>query len=188
MKVTELEIKGSWMLESQVFNDNRGTFSEWYKSEIFGQETNENFVPAQANVSTSKIGTLRGIHFSLAGIGQAKLIMCAFGKIQDVIVDLREGSPTFGRHQSVLLEQQSGKSLFLSKGLGHGFLSLADSSTVVYLVSSKYSPSDEYGVNPLDPDLNIKWWLDQSDLILSEKDLKADSLRTLAASKRLPRL
>ena len=188
MKITELEIKGSWLLDSQVFNDDRGTFSEWFKSEAFEKETGENFAPAQANVSTSKLGTLRGVHFSLAKSGQAKLIMCASGEIQDVIVDLREGSPTFGHHQSIRLEQQSGKSLFISKGLGHGFLSLADSSTVVYLVSSKYSPSEEFGVNPIDPDLNIKWWLDQSVFNLSEKDSKAGSLRALAEANRLPRL
>lgn len=188
MKITELEIKGSWLLESQIYSDSRGTFSEWFKSDVFAQEMDEEFVPAQANISTSTIGTLRGIHFSLAKNGQAKLIICASGEIQDVIVDLRKGSPTFGNYQSVRLEQQSGKSLFLSKGLGHGFLSLADASTVVYLVSSKYSPSDEFGVHPFDPDLNVQWWLDQSDFNLSEKDLNADSLQTLVEANRLPSL
>jgi dTDP-4-dehydrorhamnose 3,5-epimerase len=188
MKITKLEIEGSWLLESPIHSDNRGTFSEWYKSEIFLEATNQHFSPAQANISTSTKGTLRGIHFSLSEIGQAKLVLCASGEIQDVIVDLRLGSPTFGHHQSVHLEQNSGKSLYIAKGLGHGFLSLVDNSAVVYLVSSKYSPSEEFGVSPFDSDLNIKWWLESSSFKVSDKDSKAESLQVLIEANRLPRI
>jgi dTDP-4-dehydrorhamnose 3,5-epimerase len=186
MKISQLEIPGVWILESTIHTDDRGTFSEWHKAGEIKKFTNEDFVPTQANVSTSKIGVLRGIHFSLAKVGQAKLVTCVHGEIQDVVVDLRKGSPTFGKYISQLLSPNRGTSLLISKGLGHGFLSLEDGSKTVYLVSSDYSPTEEFVLNPLDASVNIDWKIPALDCNLSDKDRYAPNLDELLNSEKLP--
>lgn len=172
MKAIALPIKGAWLLESRVFADERGTFSEWFKSSSLSEQTGEIFEPLQANVSVSNAGVIRGIHFSLAPSGQAKLVTVMNGSIMDVAIDVRVGSPTFGNFETVILKAGDGRALFLQSDLAHAFQALENNTTVSYLVSSEYSPTDEKEISPLCSTLNIGWSTDLPR-VLSEKDRAA---------------
>lgn len=173
MKISPLEIKGNWKATPETHSDPRGFFREWFKkSEIF-EITGYNFDVSQANISTSQNGVLRGIHFSSAPEGQAKWVTCIAGAIMDVIVDLRPESETFRQWISVELNSENGEAIFVGERMGHAFLSLQDSTTVAYLLSSPYQPELEYGINPFDLSLGIEW--PSSGLILSDKDQNAPS-------------
>ena len=174
MNFEELDIKGAWIAHSAVHQDKRGNFREWFKREEVNQAIGLDFDVAQANISTSNKGVLRGIHYSLVKSGQGKWITCNAGAIWDVVVDIRPSSPTFKKWIGVELSGSSGDSLIISEGLGHGFLSLQDDSIVTYLLTSEYSPSDEFEISPLDPSLAIEWPM--NNLVLSEKDQLAPTL------------
>jgi dTDP-4-dehydrorhamnose 3,5-epimerase len=152
------------------------------------ERTSFDFNVVQGNVSTSKFGTIRGIHYSLAKEGQAKWVSCVSGKIVDVIVDLRTNSPTFGKHEMIELEEASGKSIVIEPGLGHAFLALSDNSVVSYLLSSLYSDKDEFNISPFDTELNIDWKFPTRILTLSEKDINAPSLLKRKNLGQLPSL
>ena len=173
MELTPLGIDGAWLAESPVWSDDRGFFREWFKSEDVKTATGRYFGIEQANISLSSAGTLRGIHYSIAQRGQAKWITCVSGSIQDVIVDIRPDSKTFGQWVDVELKGNSGKAVFISEGLGHGFLSLEDNTAVAYLVTTPFSPTDEFEINPLDEEIAIKWRFPMQDIKLSKKDLHA---------------
>jgi dTDP-4-dehydrorhamnose 3,5-epimerase len=130
-------------------------------------------------------GVLRGVHFALVPPGQAKYVYCPAGKVLDVIVDVRVGSPTFGVHDAVLLDSDQPRAVYLSEGLGHAFVSLADGSSVTYLVSSGYSPDREFGITPMDPDLGLPWPADV-DFELSTKDAAAPTLEEARDQGLLP--
>jgi dTDP-4-dehydrorhamnose 3,5-epimerase len=132
-------------------------FLEWFKEPSFVQKLGHSFGLAQANLSVSAAGVLRGIHFADVPPSQAKYVMCPRGAVLDVVVDIRVGSPTFGRWDSVLLDDIDRRAIYLSEGLGHAFLSLEDGSTVVYLVSEPFTTAREHGINPLDPAIGIDW-------------------------------
>lgn len=174
-----LKISGAWLIDSQVHSDERGLFREWFKFREFKDATGIDFTPAQANLSRSAKGVIRGIHFSRARAGQAKLVTCASGRVLDVVVDIRPDSPTFMSWEAVELAPNSGKSLFIASGLGHAFLALEEESVVTYLLSSPYSPADEFEINPLDPEIGIDW--PTSNLSLSKKDAAAPTLRAFLA-------
>lgn len=176
-KLTPLKISGAWIIESEVHDDNRGNFREWFRAEDLLRSTGIQFNPVQANLSTSSKGVIRGIHFSKAREGQSKLITCAYGRILDVIVDIRPDSDTFKSWEAVELSQDSGLSIFLSHGLGHAFQSLSDHASVAYLLSSEYSPSNEFAINPLDSELSIDWPV--TPIILSHKDREARGLKSV---------
>lgn len=186
MELTPLGIEGTWLAESSVWSDSRGSFREWFKSAKLEAVTGSKFDVQQANVSTSARGVLRGIHYSLAEVGQAKWVTCFNGSIKDVIVDIRPESPTFGKYVTVDLVSGDGKAVLIGKGLGHGFLSLENNSVVAYLVSSLFSPSEEFEINPLDPELAIEWGLSSAELLLSPKDAAAPSLAERKFQKKLP--
>jgi len=168
MKVTPLAIAGVWIIESPVYPDDRGVFREWFKLEAL----EENGVPAfevrQANTSISKKGVIRGIHYSPEISGQTKLVTCTSGSVLDVVLDLRPESKTYGDHLKVELSESVGKCVYISSGLGHGFQALEDNSVVTYLLDKEFSPNEEFGLNPVDSNLNIKWPL--LDFHISEKD------------------
>jgi dTDP-4-dehydrorhamnose 3,5-epimerase len=187
MNLTPLGIDGAWLAESPIWNDERGFFREWFRLTDVQAKTGIDFSIQQANISQSKRGVIRGIHYSLAPKGQAKWVTCAEGSIQDVIVDLRQTSKTFCKSISIKLESQKGLSVLLAPGLGHGFLSLEERTTVSYLLSTEYVPSLEYGVNPLDENLNIDWETDGIQVNLSLKDELSPSLESLKLSKLLPK-
>ena len=186
MKLTPLGIDGVWLAESPVWSDDRGFFREWFKSEDIKAATGRDFGIEQANISLSSVGTLRGIHYSLAPLGQAKWITCVAGSIQDVIVDIRPNSKTFCQWIEVELQGDSGKAVLISEGLGHGFLALEDNTAVAYLVSTPFSPADEFEINPLDQKIGIKWGMDLSSLKISGKDKIAPNLVERLTEGKLP--
>jgi dTDP-4-dehydrorhamnose 3,5-epimerase len=191
MDLTPLSIEGAWLAESPVHKDDRGVFREWFKCEEIESKTKFNFSVAQANISVSNKGVIRGIHYSIAPQGQAKWITCISGSILDVVVDLRTNSPTYKKIEYVQLNDNDERSILVSQGLGHGFLSLEENSTIAYLLSSRYSPEHELEIVPTDLDLNIDWYLQivgGSGLILSSKDAQAPTLKEREKNNQLPRL
>ena len=186
MKLTPLGIDGVWVAESPVWSDDRGFFREWFKSADVKAATGREFPIEQANISLSSAGTLRGIHYSIAPRGQAKWVTCVSGSIQDVIVDIRPESKTFGQWIDVELKGDSGKAVLISEGLGHGFLALEDNTAVAYLVSTPFSPTNEFEINPLDEKIGIKWGMDLSSLKISEKDKIAPVLVERLNEGKLP--
>ena len=186
MKIRPLEISGAWLLSSQTFDDSRGSFREWFNSIDIQSSVNYKFETQQANLSTSSKGVVRGIHYSLSHKGQAKLITCVSGKIRDVIVDIRYGSPTYGEWIHVDVSALDGKSLLVDSGLGHGFSVLEENTCVTYLLSSTYSPKEELVISPLDKALNIDWNIKSDSIILSKKDAEAPELLTRQINKQLP--
>jgi dTDP-4-dehydrorhamnose 3,5-epimerase len=186
MELTPLGIEGAWLAESPVWSDHRGFFREWFKSENIKQVVGRDFNVEQANISVSAKGTLRGIHYSIALRGQAKWITCVSGSIQDVIVDIRPASETFGRWVNVELKGDSGKAVFINEGLGHGFLALEDNTSVAYLVSTPFSGTDEYEINPLDKKIGIEWRIESNSLKISDKDKFAPTLASRLAEGKLP--
>ena len=188
MELTPLGIEGVWLAESPVWRDERGFFREWFKSADFKKATGRDFVFEQANISLSSKGTLRGIHYSIAPCGQAKWITCVSGSIKDVIVDIRPDSKSFGQWIEVELRGDSEKALLICEGLGHGFISLEDNTTVAYLVSTPFSPDHEYEINPLDEKIGINWGLEVNLLKISDKDKNAPGLFERGASGLLPKI
>lgn len=187
MELKPLGIEGAWLAESPVWSDERGFFREWFKSVDIKDATGRDFGIEQANISLSSRGTLRGIHYSIAPRGQAKWITCISGSIKDVIVDIRPNSKSYGLWIEVELSGNSGKAVFISEGLGHGFIALEDNTAVAYLVSTQFSPSDEFEINPLDEKIGINWGMDLSGLKVSEKDKKAPTLAERLAEGKLPK-
>jgi dTDP-4-dehydrorhamnose 3,5-epimerase len=139
----------------------------------------------QANHSVSARGVLRGIHFALVPPGQAKYVYCPAGRVLDVVVDVRVGSPTFGVHDTVLLDSDEPRAVYLAEGLGHAFVALADGSSVTYLVSTGYDPAREFGVHPMDPDLALPW-PDDVEFELSARDQVAPTLAEAREHGLLP--
>lgn len=191
MDITELNIPGAFVVSTKTFGDDRGGFLEYFKAASFEAATGRRFDLQQANWSFSKTGVLRGIHAAQVPPSQAKYVVCVRGAIVDVIVDIRVGSPTFGQHQMVELDDQQRNAVFLSEGLGHGFMALTDDTAVTYLCSAGYNPEREFGIHPLDPQLGIQW--PSTDLaglpvtaLLSAKDEAAVSFADAQAAGMLP--
>ena len=186
MTLQELSICGAYVVTHKVFPDERGLFREWFKAGEIAS-IDKNFSVQQANYSKSIKGVIRGIHYSLAPQGQAKVVTCAAGKIIDVLVDLRIGSPSYLRIEYVELSEDSGKVVFIPSGVGHGFVVQSESAAVVYLTSSGYAPAFENGICPTDSGLGINWQLATGeDGIISEADMKAPSLAEAQESGVLP--
>ena len=157
MEFRPLAIEGAWEITPRQFGDPRGVFLESYNEGPFLTAIGHRLAVAQTNVSVSAAGVVRGIHFADVPPGQAKYVTCLTGAVFDVVVDLRVGSPTFGRWDAVLLDDVNRKAVYLSEGLGHAFMSLEDGSTVTYLCSVPYNPGREREINPLDPEIGIEW-------------------------------
>ena len=174
MKAHPLKISGSWKIEFQKFEDNRGFFYESFKAEEFPRLIGRNFDIKQTNTSSSSKGSVRGIHYALVPPSQAKLVQCQRGSIKDYVIDIRIGSPTFGQFEAIDLDEKSANAIFIEEGLAHAFVALENNTIVTYYVSEKYNPEREKGINPFDKTLNILW--PEIDLILSEKDKAAISL------------
>ena len=186
MKLTPLKIEGAWVAESSIWRDDRGFFREWFKLDSIKKATGRDFDIEQANISLSSKGTLRGIHYSLAPRGQAKWVTCASGAIKDVIVDIRPKSPTFGQWIDVELRGDTGKAVFISEDLGHAFIALEENTVVTYLLSTPFSPSHEFEINPLDEKIAINWGMQDSILKISDKDKNAPTLQDQLTERKLP--
>jgi len=183
-----LSIEGAWLFTPSVHGDDRGVFLEAFRGAEFAADLGYRLDVAQVNTSVSRRGVIRGIHYADVPPGQAKYVTCVAGAILDVVVDLRAGSPTFGSWETVRLNDEGRKALFLAEGLGHGFQALSDSATVLYLCSTPYAAGREHGVNPLDPAIGIDWRpaSEAGEPILSDKDLAAPSLDEALRAGQLP--
>lgn len=191
MTYRELRVPGAWEITPVLHGDPRGVFLEWFQGAPFAAAAGHPLPLAQANMSVSAAGVLRGIHFADVPPGQAKYVTCVKGAVLDVVVDIRTGSPTYGTWDAVLLDDADRRAIYLSEGLGHAFLSLEDGSTVVYLCSTPYAPGREHGIHPLDPAVGIEWPTTARDgspltVQLSGKDEAAPSLADAAEQGLLP--
>jgi len=183
----ETSIPGAWEITPTVRPDPRGRFFEWFTDAEFTSMTGHRLDLRQANVSVSSAGALRGLHFAQLPPSQAKYITCLSGSVFDVVVDVRVGSPTFGRWDSVLLDGIDHRTVYVSEGLAHGFLALEDNSTVAYLCSAGYSPDREHTIRATDPDIGIDWpTVDGAQPKLSDRDAVAPTLADVLAAGLLP--
>ena len=169
MKFTKTKIEGLIIIEPRVFGDERGYFLESYNEKEFEKAIwKVSFV--QDNESKSSKGVLRGLHFQKPPFAQAKLVRCIEGKVLDVAVDIRKNSKTYGQHVAVELSGENKKQVFIPKGFAHGFVVLSDSATFAYKVDNTYAPDHDAGIIWKDKELNIQWGLEDSEVMLSEKD------------------
>ncbi len=170
MKLTPTYIDGLFVLEPQVFNDERGHFLEAYNHDIFRETlTIESMV--QENQAYSQMGVLRGLHFQIPPKAQGKLVRCVYGKILDVAVDLRPLSKTFGEHYKVILSHENNHQLWIPAGFAHGALTLSDYSLMAYFCTEYYSPEYARAIVYNDPDLGINWG--STEIICNDRDLYA---------------
>lgn len=184
MKIRPLLLEGAFEVTPAQHGDARGTFLEWYRFDHLAAAVGHPLELAQANMSVSQRGVVRGVHFADVPVGQAKYIICARGAVLDVAVDVRVGSPTFGQWEAARLDDVDRRALYLGEGLGHGFCALTDDAVLVYLCSSTYNPSAEHTVAPLDPRLGIQWPVPEP--LLSPRDAAAPSLGDAQAAGLLP--
>ena len=186
MQVTPLAIDGAWLFTPLLRPDDRGVFLEAFTATSFESAVGHAFSLRQMNISVSKAGTVRGIHFASVPPGQAKYVQCLAGRILDIVIDIRVGSPTFGAHSAVELDDADRQALYVSEGLGHAFCALTESATVGYLCSEPYAPAREFGIHPLDADLALPW-PDAERAVLSPKDAAAPTFAQAQATGLLPR-
>ncbi|KMS77325.1 dTDP-4-dehydrorhamnose 3,5-epimerase [Streptomyces viridochromogenes] len=184
MEIQPLTVPGSYLMIPQAIPDARGSFHEAFKESEVSRALGRRFTPRQINYSVSRRGVLRGIHSVLLPPGQAKIVTCHRGAIRDIVVDLRLGSPTYGAHDVNVLTAREGASVFVAEGLGHGFAALTDDTVVGYLCSTEYVPDTPVEINPLDPDLNLPWDLEEP--ILSAKDAAAPTAAEATRAGLLP--
>lgn len=177
MTYTETEIPGVWIIEPKVFKDARGYFMEAFKQTEFEEHVGPTrFV--QDNESCSSKGVLRGLHYQLAPYSQSKLVRVIKGRVLDVAVDIREGSPTFGKYVTVELSEENKRQLFIPQGFAHGFQVLSDEAIFTYKVDNPYSPTHERGIRYDDPAVGVNWEIENPEAInLSEKDTRAPLLQ-----------
>ena len=174
MPFTTCDIPGLIIVEPKIFEDSRGYFFEAYNQAVFQQNgINCNFV--QDNQSKSSYGVIRGLHYQLNPYAQSKLVRVLDGIILDVAVDIRKGSPTYGKHFSIELSAENKKQLFIPAGFAHGFSVLSETAVVMYKCDALYNKQSEGGIRFDDADLNIDWKVEPSQAIVSEKDIQLPS-------------
>ena len=178
MEFIEQDISGVWVIEPQRFGDKRGYFCEVFKQAEFEAHVGHvDFV--QDNESLSCKGVLRGLHFQRGEWSQAKLVRVSQGAVLDVVVDLRCGSPTWGKSIAVELSADNGRQMFIPRGFAHGFVVLSDVAQFQYKVDNLYAPQSEATLRFDDPALDIDWRIDRADMVLSDKDLKGQPLEEM---------
>jgi len=186
VQIRPLDVAGAFEISPVHWDDSRGTFLEWYRFDLLEKAAGRPLDLRQANTSVSRRGVVRGIHFADTPPGQAKYVTVPRGAIIDYAVDLRVGSPTFGRTASVRLDDVGRGAVFLEEGLGHAFVALEDDTVVSYLVSGIYDPEHEHGVTPFDADLALPFPAEAGELIVSDKDRDAPTLAEARESGLLP--
>ena len=170
MKIIKTDIEGPVILEPRVFEDARGYFFESYSKRVFDEEVKPvDFV--QDNESCSTKGVMRGLHFQRPPFTQAKLVRCVRGRVLDVAVDIRKGSPTYGKHVAVELTEENHLQFFIPRGFAHGFAVLSDIAVFQYKCDNYYAPESDGGISIQDESLGIDWKIDPTQAILSPKDL-----------------
>lgn len=178
MKFLETAINGVYLIKPLIFEDERGYFFETFKENEFNENIKDiSFI--QENESKSCYGVIRGLHYQKGDNAQSKLVRCVKGMILDVAVDIREGSPTFGKHVSAILTEDNHFQLFIPRGFAHGFSVLSDEAIVQYKCDNYYNKDSEGGINPFDENLGIEWMIPKNKIKLSEKDLKWERLNMI---------
>ena len=178
MKFIKTAIPDVYIIEPLVFEDDRGYFLESFNLEKF----EENVYPIkflQDNESKSSRGVLRGLHFQKPPFSQAKIVRCIEGCVMDVAVDIRKGSPTYGKHVAVELSGENKRQLFVPRGFAHGFSVLSENAVFAYKVDNRYAPESDSGIRYDDKELNINWGLKKEDIQLSPKDYELESFKNL---------
>jgi len=184
MNLIKTKIDGLVVLQPTIFKDNRGSFMETFnKNNINNLFGDINFI--QDNQSESFRGVLRGLHFQKPPFAQAKLVRCIKGRVIDVAVDIRKGSPTYGRHVSVELSEENKRQLFIPRGFAHGFAVLSNTAVFAYKVDNIYAPKFDCGIKYNDKDLNIDWSLGKNEVKLSAKDDNLSSFKDLDSPFKL---
>lgn len=177
MDVQTTPIEGLLLLRSRVFGDDRGSFSETWNQRVLDKAVGAEVRFVQCNESRSKAGVLRGLHFQAPPHAQGKLVRVVKGKVLDVAVDLRVGSPTYGQHHAALLSQENRWQFFVPAGFAHGFLTLEDDTVFQYFCTNLYHPESERTLRWDDADLGIEWGIDAP--LVSDKDKEAKAFATL---------
>jgi len=170
MEVIKTPIEGVYIIEPKVFGDNRGYFFESFSARDFAAKTGMDVQFVQDNESLSRYGVLRGLHFQRPPYAQAKLVRVVRGRVLDVAVDLRVGSPTFGQYVCVELSEENHRQVFLPKGMAHGFAVLSEEAVFQYKCDEYYHPEAEGGIAWDDPSIGIPWLLPPAEVSLSERD------------------
>ena len=183
MKVRELAVPDAYEVSTDVFPDERGLFLNPFRADLLAEATGHRLTVAQTNHSASRRGVVRGVHFALLPPGQAKYVYCPRGAALDVVVDIRVGSPTFGRHDVVRIDDRDFRAVYLAEGLGHLIIALEDDTVAAYLCSTGYDPAREKGVSPTDPALGLPI---PDDAVLSARDTAAPTLAEAAEQGLLP--
>ncbi|KQV25495.1 dTDP-4-dehydrorhamnose 3,5-epimerase family protein [Yonghaparkia sp. Root332] len=186
MQIRELTIAGAFEVTPRQFPDDRGAFWEWYRFDALAEAVGHPLDLRQGNGSVSRRGVVRGIHFADVPPSQAKYVTVTAGAVIDYVIDIRVGSPTFGRWEAVRLDAVDRRAVYVGEGLGHAFVSLEDGSTVTYLVSEVFNPSAEHGITPLDETVALEFPAEAGEPLLSPKDLEAPTLLEARASGLLP--
>lgn len=186
MQIRELSIPDAYEITPKQHADDRGMFTEWYRFDRLEEAVGHRLDLRQGNLSVSRRGSVRGIHFADIPPSQAKYVMAPHGAVLDFIIDIRVGSPTFGQWDTVLLDDVDRRAVYVAEGLGHCFVALTEGATVSYLVSDTYNPAREHGINPLDPDIALVFPPEAGEPLLSPKDTEAPGLLEARDSGLLP--
>jgi NDP-hexose 3,5-(Or5-) epimerase len=181
MKYTELAVPGAYLCTPEPYLDERGSFFEAMRTDELADLLGTPFEPKQINYSVSRRNTLRGLHSVTVPPGQAKYVTCVRGAFRDMVVDLRLGSPTFGQHDTTVLDAAGGASVYVPEGVGHGFLTLTDDACICYVLSSVHVPGTQIDIDPLDPELALPWSFTEPPL-MSPKDAAAQSVTQARAA------
>ena len=171
MNISHTELPGVLILRPDVFKDDRGSFLESYNRQRH-TSNGLSFDWVQDNLSSSRYGVVRGLHYQLEPHAQAKIVQAVWGRIRDVVVDMRKGSPTFGRHLSVDLDSEERTQILIPKGFAHGFSVLSDTAVVMYKTDAYYHKVSESGIRYDDPELGIDWGVPSDSIIVSPKDVE----------------
>lgn len=177
MEVIKTDIEGVLIIEPKVFGDARGYFFESFNEREFEEKTGRIIHFVQDNESMSKVGVLRGLHFQRPPFTQSKLVRCVKGAVLDVAVDIRKGSPTYGKHIAVELSEENHRQFFVPRGMAHGFAVLSDTAVFQYKCDNFYAPQADDGISILDDSLGIDWRIPTEKAILSDKDTKRVCLK-----------
>lgn len=172
IEVIKTNIEGVLIIQPKVFGDERGYFLESFNAREFAEKTGVDITFVQDNESRSHCGVLRGLHFQLPPFTQSKLVRVVRGRVLDVAVDIRKGSPTYGQHISCELTEENHRQFFVPKGFAHGFCVLSDDAVFQYKCDNFYAPQADAGISILDNSLGIDWGIPMDKAILSDKDTK----------------
>lgn len=176
MNFIKTKLEGCFIIEPQIFKDERGYFVESYNKNVFDKGVGENINFVQDNQSFSSKGVLRGLHYQTGEHAQAKLVRVLQGEVLDVAVDIRPNSKTFGAHVTLLLSAENGKQLFVPRGFAHGFVVISETATFFYKCDNFYNKASEGGIIYSDKTINIDWQFLTNELLVSEKDQILPSL------------